>query len=104
MAENSLPPVIEPVVKRKEDDLIERFIIKEPHIHPPSSDKLDTENKAKKSSEDADVLVTETLAKIYLDQMLYHKALDTYKKLLLKFPEKNRYFTAQIELIENKIN
>ena len=104
MAESSLPPVIEPPVKRKEDQLIERFIIQEPHIHPPSSDKLDTENKAKKSSEDADILVTETLAKIYLDQMLYHKALDTYKKLLLKFPEKNRYFTAQIELIENKIN
>lgn len=104
MAENSLPPVIEPPVKRKEDQLIERFIIEEPHIHPPSNDKLDTENKAKKSSEDADILVTETLAKIYLDQMLYHKALDTYKKLLLKFPEKNRFFTAQIELIENKIN
>ncbi|WP_299288045.1 hypothetical protein [uncultured Mucilaginibacter sp.] len=104
MAENSLPPVIEPPVKRKEDQLIERFIIQEPHIHPPSSDKLDTENKAKKSSEDGDILVTETLAKIYFDQMLYHKALDTYKKLLLKFPEKNRYFTAQIELIENKIN
>ena len=104
MAESSLPPVIEPPVKRKEDQLIERFIIQEPHIHPPSSDKLDTENKAKKSSEDADILVTETLAKIYLDQMLYHKALDTYKKLLLKFPEKNRYFTAQIDLIEQKIN
>ncbi len=104
LAENSLPPVIEPPVKRKEDQLIERFIIQEPHIHPPSSDKLDTENKAKKSSEDGDILVTETLAKIYFDQMLYHKALDTYKKLLLKFPEKNRYFTAQIELIENKIN
>jgi hypothetical protein len=104
MVENGLPPVIEPPVKRKEDTLIERFIIQEPHIHPPSSDKLDTENKAKKSSEDADILVTETLAKIYLDQMLYHKALDTYKKLLLKFPEKNRYFTTQIELIEKKIN
>ncbi|MEX8548172.1 MAG: hypothetical protein V5804_11275 [Mucilaginibacter sp.] len=104
MAESSLPPVIEPPVKRKEDQLIERFIIQEPHIHPPSSDKLDTENKAKRSSEDADILVTETLAKIYLDQMLYHKALDTYKKLLLKFPEKNRYFTAQIDLIEQKIN
>lgn len=104
MEENILTPVVEPPVKRKEDQLIERFIIQEPHIHPPSSDKLDTENKAKKSSEDADVLVTETLAKIYLDQMLYHKALDTYKKLLLKFPEKSRYFTSQIELIEEKIN
>ncbi len=104
MVESSLPPVVQPVANRKEDRLIERFIIEEPHIHPPSSDKLDTENKAKKSSEDGDVLVTETLAKIYLDQMLYHKALDTYKKLVLKFPEKSSYFAAQIESIEKKIN
>jgi len=102
--ENVLPKAAEPFVKRKENPLIERFIIEEPHIHPPSMDKLDTENKAKKSSEDADVLVTETLAKVYLDQMLYHKALDTYKKLVLKFPEKSVYFAAQITEIERKIN
>ncbi len=102
--ENVLPKAAEPFVKRKENPLIERFIIKEPHIHPPSMDKLDTENKAKKSSEDADILVTETLAKVYLDQMLYHKALDTYKKLMLKFPEKSVYFAAQITEIEKKIN
>ncbi|MGI4022029.1 MAG: hypothetical protein ACRYFA_11020 [Janthinobacterium lividum] len=104
LTEASLPSVILPPVQRKEDQLIERFIIEEPHIHPPSMDRLDTENKAKKSSEDGDVLVTETLAKIYFDQMLYHKALDTYQKLILKFPEKSRYFTTQIELIEKKIN
>ncbi|RYE17786.1 MAG: hypothetical protein EOP42_31740 [Sphingobacteriaceae bacterium] len=67
-------------------------------------DKLDTENKAKRSSEDGDILVTETLAKVYLDQMLYHKALDTYKKLMLKFPEKSVYFAAQITETEKKIN
>ena len=102
--ENVLPPIAELPVKKKEKQLIERFIIEEPHIHPPSMDKLDTENKAKKSSEDADILVTETLAKVYLDQMLYHKALDTYKKLLLKFPEKSVYFAAQLTEIEKKIN
>lgn len=102
--ENVLPKAAEPFAKRKENPLIERFIIEEPHIHPPSMDRLDTENKAKKSSEDADILVTETLAKVYLDQMLYHKALDTYKKLMLKFPEKSVYFAAQITEIEKKIN
>lgn len=102
--ENVLPPMEELPVKKKEKQLIERFIIEEPHIHPPSMDKLDTENKAKRSSEDADILVTETLAKVYLDQMLYHKALDTYKKLVLKFPEKSVYFAAQITEIEKKIN
>jgi hypothetical protein len=91
-------------VKRNEDQIIERFIHEEPQIKPPSMEKVDNENKARKSSEDQDELVTETLAKIYMDQMLYHKAISSYKKLLLKFPEKSSYFEAQIKLLEKKIN
>ena len=89
---------------KKEDIIIERFIHNEPQIRPPAADKLDNENKAKKSSEDQDVLVTETLARIYTDQMLYHKAIATYKKLILKFPEKKLYFATQIEQLEKKTN
>ncbi|HZX57906.1 MAG TPA: hypothetical protein VFE54_04250, partial [Mucilaginibacter sp.] len=91
-------------LENKEDMLIKKFIIEEPHISTPSGDKLDNENKAKKSAEDQDEIVTETLARIYVDQMLYHKAINTYKKLMLKFPEKSRYFADQIELLERKIN
>ena len=91
-------------LKNKEDRLIKRFIVEEPHIGTPSSDKLDTENKARKSAEDQDELVTETLARIYTDQMLYHKAINTYKKLMLKFPEKSRYFADQIQQLERKTN
>ncbi len=91
-------------LENKEDVLIKKFIIEEPHISTPSGDKLDNENKAKKSAEDQDEIVTETLARIYVDQMLYHKAINTYKKLVLKFPEKSRYFADQIELLERKIN
>jgi hypothetical protein len=91
-------------MKRKEDRIIKRFISEEPHISTPSSDKLDNENKAKKSAEDQDELVTETLAQIYSDQMLYHKAINTYRKLMLKFPEKSRYFANQIEQLERKTN
>jgi hypothetical protein len=90
--------------ERKEDKIIERFIKEEPQIKHPSGIKLDNENKAKQSSEDRDELVTETLARIYTEQMLYNKAILTYKKLMLKFPEKSLYFAGQIEQLENKIN
>jgi len=91
-------------MQNKEDRIIKKFIAEEPHISAPTSDRLGNENKAKKSAEDQDELVTETLAKIYSDQMLYHKAINTYRKLILKFPEKSRYFADQIELLERKIN
>ena len=99
-AENvaATPPVT------KEEKIIERFIKEEPQIQHPSGIKLDNENKAKQSSEDRDELVTETLARIYTEQMLYNKAILTYKKLMLKFPEKSLYFAGQIEELENKIN
>jgi len=98
------PPPAAPDVKKKEQLIIERFIKEEPQIKPQSSDKLDNENKAKKSSEDRDELVSETLAAIYSDQMLYHKAIASYKKLMLKFPEKSRYFADKIEQLEKKTN
>jgi hypothetical protein len=91
-------------IKHKEQHIIERFIKEEPQIKPQSSEKIDNENKAKKSSEDRDELVTETLANIYSDQMLYHKAIAAYKKLILKFPEKSRYFADKIEQLEKKTN
>lgn len=97
-------PAVEFNPENREDRIIQKFITQEPHISPPSSDKLDNENKAKKSAEDHDAMVSETLARIYVDQMLYHKAINTYKKLMLKFPEKSRYFAGQIEELERKIN
>ncbi|TWR28329.1 hypothetical protein FPZ42_03700 [Mucilaginibacter achroorhodeus] len=90
--------------EKKEDVIIERFIQTDPQIKPLSADKLDNENKAKRSSEDSNEVVTETLARIYADQMLYHKAIATYKKLILKFPEKSTYFAARIEELEKKTN
>jgi hypothetical protein len=97
-------PTIEFDMQSKEDRIIQRFITEDPHIHPPVGEKLDSENKAKKSSEDSNDLVTETLARIYADQMLYPKAIATYKKLMLKYPEKSRYFASRIENLEKKTN
>lgn len=96
----------DPVVfdsRKKEDDIIERFIHDSPQIKPQTSEKLDNENKAKRSSEDQDEIVTETLAHVYADQMLYHKAIRVYQKLMLKFPEKSIYFAGQIDELQKKI-
>ena len=90
--------------RQKEHKIIEKFIKEEPQIKPPAANKIDTENKAKKSSEDTNEVVSETLAKIYIEQMLYHKALDVYKKLSLKYPEKSTYFASQIKYLELKVN
>jgi hypothetical protein len=91
-------------VRRKEDSILDKFIKEEPQIKPPNSQKLDTENKARKSAEDPNDLVSETLARIYTDQMLFQKAIDTFKKLSLKFPEKSTYFADQIIELEKKVN
>ena len=45
-------------------------------------------------------LVTETLAKLYVEQKNYEKAIQTYKILILKFPEKNSYFASAIKKLK----
>lgn len=91
-------------IPRKTDEVIEKFIREEPMIQPLQAEKLDLENKARRSSEDQHSLVTETLAKIYTEQGLYPKAIEVYKKLVLKYPEKNAYFAARITELEKKLN
>lgn len=52
---------------------------------------------------DDDGLFTETLAKIYIKQKRYSKALEILKKLSLKYPNKNTYFVDQIRFLEKVI-
>ena len=52
--------------------------------------------------------MTETLARIYLEQKKYTKAIKSYEILSLKYPEKSGFFADQIKaiqviLIKNKI-
>ena len=43
---------------------------------------------------------TETLAQIYAEQGYYEQAKDIYSKLILAYPEKNAYFAALIQKID----
>lgn len=66
---------------------------------PESVKKLD--DGSAKSLEDS--CLTETLARIYIKQKRYDKALQIIKNLSLKYPEKNVYFADQIRFLEKLI-
>ncbi len=89
---------------KKTPDLIEKFIKEEPRISQPRRDFFNPVNMAENSSIDKEDIVSETLAKIYVSQGLFEKALKIYQKLYLVNPEKSTYFAAQIENLESKIN
>jgi hypothetical protein len=90
-------------VPRKDFFLIDKFIKEEPRISHPKRDFFSPVNMAENSSVDKDEIVSETLAKIYISQGLFEKALKIYNKLYLVNPEKSSYFAAQIENLELKI-
>ena len=90
--------------KQLQANLIDKFIIANPRIEP-QKDKTYVQNEdiSKPFVEEDGGLVTETLAKIYVNQGYYSKALDIYEKLSLKFPEKSSYFASQIEKVKGYI-
>lgn len=94
---------VEVVQPKRTDFIIERFIREEPIIQAPSAANLNTENMARQSAEDNYVFVTETLANIYVDQGLLPKAIEVFRKLILKYPEKKSYFANRIKELEKNI-
>jgi hypothetical protein len=70
-------------------------------------DRPDTDDaESPFSTDDApreDNFLSETLAKIYIKQRKYDKALKIIRELNLLYPEKNRYFADQIRFLEKLI-
>mgnify|MGYP000864835580 FL=1 len=62
--------------------------------------KTDTEYTPKEKSDDISHLMTETLANLYFEQRLYTKAIQAYKILSEKSPEKKETFEARITMIK----
>ena len=88
----------------KATNLVDDFLEKEVKISRPKKEAFfKATDAAKESLIENNELVTPTLAKVYLEQEHYGKAILAYEKLILKYPEKSSFFADQIKLI-NKLN
>lgn len=90
----------------KGQELIDDFLLnddgkmqlqEEPEYEPDTEETTDNAE-----SEDSGYF-TETLARIYIKQGRYSKALEIIKRLNLIYPKKNRYFADQIRFLEKLI-
>ena len=90
----------------RNDELINKFIKNSPRILHQKIDATDDEqtDMSKSSGRENEGFITETLAKIYINQGYYSKAIFAFEKLSLKFPKKSSYFATQIKKIKKLIN
>jgi len=88
-------PVQEKLLK---NNLIDTFIQNNPKITPLEKGRNFTTPIPKNKQDDA--LMTETLASVYLAQKKYENAIQAYKILSLKYPEKSGFFADEIKRIQ----
>jgi len=103
-----------PIIREKEQDksrikskdsrlekfeLIDKFIATNPKISPVNTD-VPNHNITLEQTHQPETLMTETLARIYLEQKNYSKAIQAYKILSLKYPEKSGFFADQIQAVK----
>ncbi|HIE45531.1 MAG TPA: hypothetical protein EYP87_05055 [Flavobacteriaceae bacterium] len=79
-------------------NLIENFITKKPKIE--TSKTQEVKDIAIESVEENTSIMTETLARVYLEQKKYDKAISAFKILSLKYPEKSSFFADRINAIK----
>jgi len=87
--------------KAKKFELIDNFIASNPKIVPKKTPL--NANFLKDNEVPQESLMTATLARVYLEQKNYKKAIQAYKILILKNPEKSSFFADQIREIETLI-
>lgn len=109
--ENQAPVQGKPISKDEQESIIEKFIQEEPRITPKKPKKQELKpasaienTRASRSVQEDSSMSTETLAQIYAEQGHYKKAIQAYRLLKLKNPEKSDYFADQISMLEKKLN
>lgn len=85
--------------KKKKAELIDKFIEASPKISPVKQGSVAT-TYLESNHSDTSYLMTETLARVYLEQKKYQKAIQAYEILILKYPEKSSFFADRISDIE----
>ena len=90
---------LKPIDRSKETQAVDKFISKKPKIRIEANE-TQSDNDKNDDLANQSGFMTETLAKLYLNQKNYEKAIQSYKILILKFPEKNSYFADQIKKIK----
>ncbi len=89
---------------KKGSDLIDTFISQAgSRVLRPDNEPLSGEDRSLESLREDEEILTDTLAKIFVQQGYYLKAIHSYEKLSLKFPEKSVYFASQIEMVRELI-
>ena len=91
---------LKPIDRSNETETIDKFISEKPKLKVEVNENESVNDKVNNLSNQAGYM-TETLAKLYLNQKNYEKAIQSYKILILKFPEKNSYFADQIKKIKS---
>jgi hypothetical protein len=86
------------------ESILDKFLRENPVITRPKAEFYSPINMARQSAEENEEMVSETLAQIYVRQGLYKKAILTYEKLVLLYPDKKTYFAALIDQIRNSNN
>ena len=84
--------------KIKKQEIIDKFIETNPKIQPIVKDAQPFVFQP--IIEENSYIMTETLAKVYLEQKKYQKAIQAYEILILKYPEKSSFFANQITEIK----
>jgi tetratricopeptide (TPR) repeat protein len=85
--------------KKKKLELIDKFIEASPKI-PPMKQSSESSYTIDLNKSDNSYLMTETLARVYLEQKKYQKAIQAYEILILKYPEKSSFFADRISDIK----